>query len=76
MVELSPGYIADHWCVKGHIVHCLEGGFVSEMADGSLFELTNGTSYIVTDEMSSHRSHSSGGVKMMIIDGDFLKSNP
>ena len=20
MVEYSPGYLADHWCVKGHIV--------------------------------------------------------
>ena len=25
MVEYTPGYIADHWCVKGHILLCLEG---------------------------------------------------
>ena len=25
MVEYSPGYLADHWCVKGHILLCLEG---------------------------------------------------
>ena len=75
MVEISAGYISDHWCQKGHIVHFLEGSFISEMADGSLFELKKGTSYVVTDEMSSHRSHSKSGVKMMIIDGDFLKYN-
>ncbi|WP_221389561.1 DHCW motif cupin fold protein [Dyadobacter sp. NIV53] len=76
MVELSPGYMADHWCRKGHIVHCLEGSFVSEMNDGSVFELLKGTSYVVSDEMSSHRSYTENGVKMMIIDGDFLKFIP
>ena len=24
IVEYSAGYLADHWCSKGHIVHCLE----------------------------------------------------
>ena len=23
MVEYTPGYVADHWCVKGHILLCL-----------------------------------------------------
>ena len=27
LVEYSAGYLADHWCQKGHIVHCLEGEF-------------------------------------------------
>ena len=25
MVEYSPGYVANHWCQKGHVVLCLEG---------------------------------------------------
>ena len=25
MVEYSAGYLADHWCKKGHILLCLEG---------------------------------------------------
>jgi len=25
MVEYTPGYLADHWCSKGHILLCLEG---------------------------------------------------
>ncbi|MCB0279005.1 MAG: DHCW motif cupin fold protein, partial [Calditrichaeota bacterium] len=30
IVEYSKGYFANHWCEKGHIVHCLEGDFISE----------------------------------------------
>jgi hypothetical protein len=73
IVEYSKGYLADHWCQKGHIVHCLEGEFVSELQNGDLFTLTKGMTYIVSDELSSHRSISSEGVKLLIIDGDFLK---
>ncbi len=73
MVEYSAGYLADHWCQKGHIVHCLEGEFTSEMENGDLFTLTKGMTYIVSDNLSSHRSVSENGVKLLIIDGDFLK---
>ena len=73
IVEYSPGYLADHWCRKGHIVHCLEGEFTSELQDGKKFTLTAGMTYIVSDELSSHRSVSTDGVKLLIIDGDFLK---
>jgi hypothetical protein len=73
IVEYSKGYLADHWCKKGHIVHCLEGDFVSELNDGKKFYLTKGMSYVVSDELSSHRSISENGVKLLIIDGDFLK---
>jgi len=74
LVEYSPGYLADHWCQKGHIVHCLEGQFVSELQSGEEFVLTAGMSYVVSDELSSHRSIAKDGVKLLIIDGDFLKS--
>jgi len=73
IVEYSKGYLADHWCKKGHIVHCLEGEFVSELQSGETFILTKGMTYVVTDELSSHRSSTEHGVKVMIIDGDFLK---
>ncbi len=76
MVEYSKGYLADHWCEKGHIVHCLEGEVVNELKDGSKTTLTPGMSYIVSDELSSHRSVTETGVKLMIIDGDFLKLKP
>ena len=73
IVEYSAGYIADHWCQKGHIVHCLEGEFTSEMETGESFILAKGMTYIVSDNLSSHRSVSRQGVTLLIIDGDFLK---
>lgn len=72
LVEYSPGYVADHWCEKGHIVHCLNGHFISELIDGSEFELSAGMTYVVSDDLSSHRSKTEGGVTLLIIDGDFL----
>jgi hypothetical protein len=73
LIEYSKGYLADHWCTKGHIVHCLEGEFTSELQHGEKFTLTKGMTYVVSDELSSHRSITTHGVKVMIIDGDFLK---
>ncbi len=74
LVQYSKGYLADHWCQKGHIVHCLEGAFISELSTGEQIKLTKGQTYIVSDELSSHRSVAANGVKLLIIDGDFLKS--
>jgi hypothetical protein len=72
-VSYSKNYFADHWCQKGHIVHCLEGQFISEMEDGKQVELSKGMTYVVSDDLSSHRSISKEGVTLLIIDGDFLK---
>ena len=72
-VIYSENYIADHWCQKGHIVHCLEGEFVSELENDQKIILSKGMTYIVSDNMSSHRSITTKGVELLIIDGDFLK---
>jgi len=73
IVEYTAGYMADHWCQKGHIVHCLEGEFNSELDNGDNFILKKGMTYVVSDDMSSHRSNTKDGVKLLIVDGDFLK---
>ena len=73
LVEYSNGYLADHWCQKGHIVHCLDGAFISELSTGEKIRLVKGETYVVSDELSSHRSVSENGVRLLIIDGDFLK---
>ncbi len=73
LVEYSAGYKADHWCSKGHIVHCLSGYLVSELSTGQAISLGPGMSYVVTDNASNHRSASTGGVCLLIIDGDFLR---
>jgi hypothetical protein len=72
-VTYSKGYMADHWCQKGHIVHCLEGDFISELESGDQVQLSKGMTYVVSDDVSSHRSITANGVELLIIDGDFLK---
>lgn len=72
-VKYSANYLADHWCQKGHIVHCLEGEFINEMENGEQLQLSKGMTYIVSDNLSSHRSISDKNVTLLIIDGNFLK---
>jgi hypothetical protein len=73
VVEYSAGYVADHWCQKGHIVHCVEGEFVTEQQTGESIILKKGMTYVVSDGLSSHRSVTQKGAKLLIIDGDFLR---
>jgi quercetin dioxygenase-like cupin family protein len=68
MVEYTPGYLADHWCVKGHILFCLEGELHTELEDGRKFALTPGMSYQVADSAEPHRSHTSTGARLFIVD--------
>ena len=68
MVEYTPGYLADHWCSKGHILLCLEGELHTELADGREFVLTPGTSYQVADGAEPHRSRTTTGAKLFIVD--------
>lgn len=68
MVEYTPGYVADHWCEKGHILLCLEGELHTELKDGRKFILTPGTSYQVADNAEPHRSSTVSGAKMLIVD--------
>jgi quercetin dioxygenase-like cupin family protein len=68
MVEYSPGYLADHWCTKGHILLCLEGELTTELADGRTFVLRAGDSYQVADEAEPHRSHTNVGARLFIVD--------
>ncbi|MBL4603371.1 MAG: DHCW motif cupin fold protein [Emcibacteraceae bacterium] len=75
IVEYSKGYFADHWCEKGHIVYCLEGEVINELKNGDKQLLTKGMTYVVSDDLSSHRSVTENGVKLLIVDGDFLKLN-
>jgi hypothetical protein len=75
IVEYSAGYLADHWCQKGHLVYCIEGEVINEQENGDQYILKQGMCYIVSDDMSSHRSRAENKVKLLIIDGDFLKSD-
>jgi len=68
MVEYTPGYLADHWCEKGHIILCTEGELHTELGDGRLFTLRPGMSYQVSDGGEPHRSSTAVGAKLFIVD--------
>jgi hypothetical protein len=68
MVEYSPNYRADHWCMKGHIVLCVAGDLRTELSDGRVYSLRPGTSYQVADGVDAHRSSSSAGATLFIVD--------
>lgn len=68
LVEYTPGYRADHWCVKGHILLCVEGELLTELEDGRRFVLKPGMSYQVADNAEAHRSSTAGGAKLFIVD--------
>jgi hypothetical protein len=68
MVEYSPGYAADHWCQKGHILFCVEGELDTELEDGRRFTLKPGMSYQVADGAEPHRSRTKTGVRLFIVD--------
>ncbi len=67
MVEYSPGYVADHWCSRGHVLLVLEGELETELQDGRRFVLKPGTSYQVQDG-EPHRSATKTGAKLFIVD--------
>jgi quercetin dioxygenase-like cupin family protein len=68
MVEYSAGYVADHWCEKGHILLCLEGELETQLADGRRVVLTSGMSYQVADGAEPHRSATRLGAKLFVVD--------
>jgi hypothetical protein len=68
MVEYTPGYRADHWCEKGHILLCLTGELHTELKDGRTVVLTPGMSYQVADGAEPHRSFSAAGATLFIVD--------
>ncbi len=68
VVEYSSGYVADHWCEKGHILYCLEGELETELKDGRSFVLKPGMSYQVADGADAHRSRAPKGARLFVVD--------
>ena len=68
MVEYSPGYLADHWCERGHVLLVLEGELVTELRGGEPVTLRAGMSYQVADGASAHRSSTATGARLFIVD--------
>ena len=68
MVDYSPGYLADHWCERGHVLLVLEGELVTELKTGGSVVLGSGQSYQVADGASAHRSRTAAGARLFIVD--------
>ena len=69
MVEYTPGYLADHWCDRGHVLYVVEGELDTELRDGRTFKLKPGMSYQVSDfGDAAHRSSTKTGAKIFIVD--------
>ncbi len=68
MVEYTPGYVADHWCSKGHVILCLSGFLDIELRDSTRLRLEAGQSYHVGDGDPPHRSSAPEGAKLFIVD--------
>jgi hypothetical protein len=67
-VEYSAGYKADHWCKKGHVLHCISGELETELEDGRIMRLGADMTYFVGDNNEAHRSSTSTGCKLFIVD--------
>jgi quercetin dioxygenase-like cupin family protein len=68
MVEYSPGYLADHWCSRGHVLLVLAGELTTELEDGRSFVMKPGVSYQVADGAAPHRSRTATGATLFIVD--------
>jgi uncharacterized cupin superfamily protein len=68
LIKYSPGYVADHWCRKGHIIYCVEGEMETELEDGRRFPLRAGMMYTVGDNEEAHKSTSVYGCTLFVVD--------
>ena len=68
-VRYSAGYLADHWCDRGHVLYVVEGELQTELRDGRTFTLKRGMSYQVSDfGDAAHRSSTRTGATLFIVD--------
>jgi len=68
MVRYSPGYLADHWCSRGHVLLVLTGELITELKDGTRHVMGPGMSYQVASDQTPHRSQSPNGATLFIVD--------
>jgi quercetin dioxygenase-like cupin family protein len=68
IVEYPPGYVADHWCERGHVLLVLEGELETELRDGRRVVLKAGQGYVVANGDAAHLSRSPKGARLFIVD--------
>ena len=69
VVDYSPGFKADHWCPRGHILLVLEGAIDIELRDGRSIRLRAGSGFMAGDDPSNpHLVRSESGARVHIVD--------
>jgi len=69
LIEYSQGYLADHWCAKGHVIYVVSGTLAIEHQDGrAACALSAGMSWCVADEARAHRVRSDDGATIFVLD--------
>jgi quercetin dioxygenase-like cupin family protein len=70
IVEYAPGYLADHWCAKGHVIYVIAGALTIEHENEEpACALSAGMSWQVADgEGPAHRVRSENGATVFIVD--------
>jgi hypothetical protein len=69
LVEYGAGYLADHWCHKGHVIHVLKGDLDIEYEDGTKTALSAGLTWHVGDDTGApHRVRCARGSIVFIVD--------
>ena len=68
MVRYSPGYLADHWCNRGHVLLVLSGELITQLQGGASHVLGPGMSYQVSSDTAPHRSRTASGATLFIVD--------
>jgi hypothetical protein len=67
MLEYSPGHASDYWCVKGHILLCLEGTYTWSRRTDAPLCCARGMSYQVGEGAEPHRSSAPSGDKLYVV---------
>ena len=69
IVEYSPGYRADHWCARGHVLWVIEGDLTVELKDGGQYEMKKGMSFqAADDDQNPHLAWTAAGATVFIVD--------
>nr|WP_252737386.1 DHCW motif cupin fold protein [Citreicella sp. C3M06] len=68
MIEHSPSYVSDHWCIKGHVIFCTKGAMDTRLKDGRVLEVRKSMSYQVADDAEAHSPRTRTGATLFILD--------
>lgn len=69
IIEKSPGYRADHYCKKGHVIYVIEGEMEIYFENDEKFSVSTGqTVFLGDDPEFGHCTFTEKGIKYFIID--------